>query len=191
VLGVVKAMVLSAEAERGLKVAGKAGALVERLSEHSLAVTRCAGRLAMALAPEEYASAVADEAALGAALHEVGLLLLAATHPNELLRMEREGRLRDVRLEREALGLGHPEIGAYLCGLWGLPYAVGETIRWHHEPEGLLGRGVDPATVVALADAICGGATTEAVSDLLAQFGIDAEPGGLVGLGKTQDSDER
>jgi hypothetical protein len=36
--------------------------------------------------------------------------------------------------EQRAWGVTHAEIGAYLLGLWGLPYAVVEAVANHHAP---------------------------------------------------------
>jgi HD-like signal output (HDOD) protein len=34
----------------------------------------------------------------------------------------------------QSAGVHHEEIGAYLLGLWGLPYAVVEAVAHHHTP---------------------------------------------------------
>jgi HD-like signal output (HDOD) protein len=37
--------------------------------------------------------------------------------------------------EQAILGMTHAEIGAYLLGLWGMPYPVIEAVCYHHHPE--------------------------------------------------------
>src|SRR5690606_35645205 len=36
--------------------------------------------------------------------------------------------------EAEQFGAGHPEIGAYLLGLWGFPAPVVQAVAYHHRP---------------------------------------------------------
>lgn len=36
--------------------------------------------------------------------------------------------------EIEVIGASHAEIGAYLLGIWGLPYPVVEAVAHHHQP---------------------------------------------------------
>ena len=35
------------------------------------------------------------------------------------------------------LGVTHPEVGACVLDLWGIPRDVCELVRWHHEPWGV------------------------------------------------------
>ena len=37
-------------------------------------------------------------------------------------------------LELEVLGVSHAEIGAYLLGVWGVPFSIVETTAYHHAP---------------------------------------------------------
>jgi HD-like signal output (HDOD) protein len=72
-----------------------------------------------------------DEAFAQGLLHDIGKLFLAKLRadyvrkggtlpsPDELARVERER---------------HPEVGALAMQLWGLPLALREPIRWHHDP---------------------------------------------------------
>ena len=36
--------------------------------------------------------------------------------------------------EQRLIGVSHAEIGAYLLGLWGLPYPIVESVANHHDP---------------------------------------------------------
>jgi HD-like signal output (HDOD) protein len=36
-------------------------------------------------------------------------------------------------MEREQFGVGHPELGSYVLGLWSLPDAVVEAVALHHD----------------------------------------------------------
>ena len=37
-------------------------------------------------------------------------------------------------LETSELGTSHPEAGAYLFGIWGLPTVIVEAVAFHHDP---------------------------------------------------------
>jgi HD-like signal output (HDOD) protein len=87
-------------------------------------------------------------------LHDIGYIVLAHCDPvcfraivEESLRSTRP--LKDV--EKEILGVTHAEIGAYLLGLWGLPYPIVEGVAFHHDPAelGELTFGVPAALNVA------------------------------------------
>jgi len=56
-------------------------------------------------------------------------------------------------VEREHLGTTHADIGAYLLGLWGLPYDVIEAVARHHTPWPDV-EVLDIATAVRLADSL-------------------------------------
>jgi HD-like signal output (HDOD) protein/CheY-like chemotaxis protein len=56
--------------------------------------------------------------------------------------------------ERARFGAAHPEIGAYLLGLWGLPYGIVEAVAHHHHPEAFPDTGFTPLTAVHVAEAI-------------------------------------
>jgi HD-like signal output (HDOD) protein len=58
--------------------------------------------------------------------------------------------------ELEVLGVTHAEIGAYLLGIWGLPYSIVEAVAHHHAPARAGSTSLDVVTAVhvgaALAD---------------------------------------
>lgn len=39
-----------------------------------------------------------------------------------------------IECERRTTGATHAQIGAYLLGLWGLPYSIVEAVALHHAP---------------------------------------------------------
>ncbi len=82
----------------------------------------------------------AEEAFLAAMLHDIGKLILATA-----LTVEEEAALD---------GVTHAEVGAYLLGLWGLPYAVVEAVAHHHHPERAQPVALDVVAAVHLADAL-------------------------------------
>jgi PAS domain S-box-containing protein len=70
-------------------------------------------------------------------LHDVGKLILAwklSERFEKVLEEAREARCPVYQVEERLDGFGHAEIGAYLLGLWGLPYNVVEAVALHHAP---------------------------------------------------------
>jgi HD-like signal output (HDOD) protein len=70
-------------------------------------------------------------------LHDVGEIVIAVGLPEAFSQIAREakasGRPRHV-VEREILGTSHAEVGAYLLGVWGLPFSIVEAVAFHHVP---------------------------------------------------------
>jgi HD-like signal output (HDOD) protein len=57
-------------------------------------------------------------------------------------------------VEREAFGVAHPEVGAYLLGLWGLPLELIEAVAYHHTPSRVQHAQTAMLTAVHVADAV-------------------------------------
>jgi HD-like signal output (HDOD) protein/ActR/RegA family two-component response regulator len=63
-----------------------------------------------------------SDVALSALLSEVGLLVLASTHPDQWARLnELSERMPPVVAQKEAFGVTVGEASAYMLGLWGFP----------------------------------------------------------------------
>jgi hypothetical protein len=54
-----------------------------------------------------------------------------------VLRQARDSRRPLHAVELETLGVTHAEIGAYLLGVWGLPFSIIEAVAYHHRPNAL------------------------------------------------------
>jgi HD-like signal output (HDOD) protein len=70
-------------------------------------------------------------------LHDVGKLILAwklPEHFKDLLAKAAEEHCPLCKVEEREHGFSHAEVGAYLLGLWGLPYTVVEAVAFHHGP---------------------------------------------------------
>jgi HD-like signal output (HDOD) protein/FixJ family two-component response regulator len=120
------------------------------LQQHALLAARIATRLMTTKAQR-------DEAFVSALLHDAGKLVLANRFPDAYRRISmqatREG-LPLTLLENAEFGTSHPEVGAYLFGIWGLPTVVVEAVAFHHDPSAA-GRGrFDVGGAVHIADVL-------------------------------------
>jgi len=114
----------------------------------------------------------ASEATIAALLHDVGKLILAQHFPEpygEALTRARESHVPVWKVEREIIGATHPQIGAYLLGLWGLPNEIIEATAFHHEPLKSQNRSLNALTMVHVANAFARAhdlAAGEAIQDI-------------------------
>jgi HD-like signal output (HDOD) protein len=120
------------------------------LREHAVLTARVAKRL---MPPEGRPQHIFS----AGLLHDIGYIVLGHSDPvsfraivEESLRSTRP--LKDV--EKEMLGVTHAEIGAYLLGLWGLPYPIVEGVAFHHDPAGLGEPGFGVPAALNVADAL-------------------------------------
>ncbi len=127
----VKSLVLSLEI---FNVAGefnyRPGFDLEALQRHALLTAS----LTRFIAPRRLYS---DEAFMAAMLHDIGELVLAMLGP-------------DVPVDN----VPHAEVGAYLLGLWGLPYSIVEAVAHHHHPSRAQSKRFDLVTAVHVADVL-------------------------------------
>lgn len=109
------------------------------------------GLLVGAIAKRMVGPAHGDDAFLAGMLHDVGILVLATRMPgyfDHVIQNARSNGSALCSVELELKGVTHAEIGAYLLGLWGMPYPVVEAVANHHSTERNRGRGLDVATAV-------------------------------------------
>jgi HD-like signal output (HDOD) protein len=122
----------------------------ERLQIHA----QCAAAACKALAGGR---ATPDDAWLAGLLHDIGYWILIQECPEELagaLKLSRDEGLSLVDCERQITGATHAEIGAYLLGLWGLPYAIVEAVALHHAPTAVTPHGYDLVGALAVSHAL-------------------------------------
>jgi HD-like signal output (HDOD) protein len=108
----------------------------EWLWKHGLLVGSASQAIAKAEEPDKQ---VQEAALLAGMLHDCGKLILAANLPiryREAMSMASEQNLLLWQAEKQTLGTSHAEAGAYLLGIWGLPYSVIEAVAFHHHPNG-------------------------------------------------------
>jgi HD-like signal output (HDOD) protein len=129
------------------------GFSLEALWSHSIATATAAHRIATEekLDKEQVAAAF-----LAGMLHDIGKLVLAMGVPTEYSRVLEMARGRpgsERELEALELQASHPDVGAYLVGLWGLPNNIAEAIAFHEDPSQSLGAFGLPG-IVHVADRI-------------------------------------
>jgi putative nucleotidyltransferase with HDIG domain len=130
---VVRALVLSHEIAERAGAGARALPAGFPLGAHQAHALRVAS-LARAVAG---GGAAADDAFLAGVLHDVGKLVLAAQRPTWLPNATALADARGLPVhEAEAalFGVSHAEVGAYLVGLWGLPFRIVEAVAQHHAP---------------------------------------------------------
>jgi HD-like signal output (HDOD) protein/ActR/RegA family two-component response regulator len=168
-LSTVRNLVMAAE------VFGNAAASdeLDRLQAHAERVTAATCALAAGTSFE-------DDAMLSALLHDIGYWVLVQECPQEIARTREIACTEHISLqdaEARVLGASHGEIGAYLLGLWGLPYAVIEAVANHHAPRRVQQRQFDVLAALAVAHALCGSADADVwdAQNLADDPGVDAE----------------
>jgi HD-like signal output (HDOD) protein len=99
----------------------------------------------------------ADEAFTAALLLDIGQAVLAMCSPEtfaEVIQIARESNRPLHEVEKEAFGVAHPEVGAYLLGLWGLPLELIEAVAYHHTPSVVKHAQTAMLAAVHVADAV-------------------------------------
>jgi HD-like signal output (HDOD) protein len=127
-----------------------AGFSLEELRSSSLLVAQVARRLVGN--PK-----LRDEAFTTGLIHDVGKIVMAVGLPAEYSRVAAEvarSGLSTFLVEQEIFGVSHAEVGAYLLGLWGLPFSIVEAVAYHHRPGAVPEGDCELLAVVHAADAL-------------------------------------
>ena len=128
-MDLVLALVMSAHLYSQLPVPGLN---LDELWKHSIAVAT----LAKEIATKAHGSrAIISRCAISGLLHDLGQLVFLANMPDTYFALIRDARGNETKLlemEREAFGIGHPELGALILSMWDLPEEVVHAIANHH-----------------------------------------------------------
>jgi HD-like signal output (HDOD) protein len=141
----VKMLVLSVEmrqAQGNLKPCP--GFSVDSIQEHGLR----SARIARKLLPDRMGAQDAFSAAM---MQDAGMLVLMGRLPDvfaQIVKDVRQSRHTPAEVEAAMLGVTHAEIGAYLLGIWGLPYGIVEGVAFHHAPSRAISTSLDVAGAV-------------------------------------------
>jgi HD-like signal output (HDOD) protein/CheY-like chemotaxis protein len=146
----IKGLVLSADVFRPERAV--AGLSIEEQQLHALHV----GRLAAAFAEKTRFAANAFIAGL---LHDIGALVLVARaleRPSSSRTLVASGGSPTQKLDAVVAepNASHAEVGAYLLGLWNLPYPIVEAVAHHHQPTRVAHRELELLSVVYVAEAL-------------------------------------
>jgi HD-like signal output (HDOD) protein len=146
----IKGLVLTAQVFSLANRVSVAGLSVSRLQEHSLLTARVAKRLVGR-------RDIAEDAFAAGLLHDIGQLVLALEVPSRYAAILADARNRDLpvhEVEYGVIGVSHAEVGAYLLGVWGLPFAVVEAVAYHHRPSPVAEGDRDLLAVTHVAEAL-------------------------------------
>jgi putative nucleotidyltransferase with HDIG domain len=126
----VKQIVLAVEVFQSCGIGRHAVIPLETLQAHAMQV----GNVASGLVQDR---GLKDDAYVAGLLHDIGRLVLVAKAPERMAAAVEMAQRQCVPLhvaEGQCLGVTHAEVGAYLLGLWGLPYPIVEAVANHHTP---------------------------------------------------------
>jgi len=145
----LKNLVLSVEVFRAFKPKRVLkGFSLEGVQYHSRLTAHIAARLPV---PKHLTDAVV----VAGMLHDVGKLILAAKLSDgfeKTLAEATKERSPLYKVEERERGFSHAEIGAYLLGLWGLPFTVVEAVAFHHTAQKVVPQQLDAVSAVHVAD---------------------------------------
>jgi HD-like signal output (HDOD) protein len=95
-----------------------------------------------------------DDAWLAGLLHDIGYWILIQECPGQLAQAIALSKAEAAPLsqcEIKTIGATHAQMGAYLLGLWGLPYPIVEAVALHHTPDAITPHGYDLLAALAVA----------------------------------------
>jgi HD-like signal output (HDOD) protein len=145
------------------------GLSLTTLRGHSMVVAR----LARALAGPSH-----GEAAFAAGVvHDIGKIVLGVGRPDifgRLVRLTADGR-SFIAAEKELARVTHAEIGAYLLGMWGLPFDIVEATAFHHQPNAVPSGDRRVLAALHVADALAQHREDVIDHEFLAAAGFAAE----------------
>jgi HD-like signal output (HDOD) protein/CheY-like chemotaxis protein len=150
---------------------------IEALADHSLNTGLLARKIICSEGGHPHAQ---DEAMTAGLLHDVGKLVLSVSRPASCARAMEHARARQIPLhlaERELFGTSHAEVGAYLLGLWGLPFNIVEAVALHHTPRACGSKALSALLAVHVADALQNQQQPDDLADARLDDGWIAETG--------------
>jgi HD-like signal output (HDOD) protein len=153
-LETIKSLVLGIHVFSELEPARNGPFSADQLWHHSLSTAGTARRIAQL---ERQEKRIIEESFTAGMLHDIGRLVLLANlssqYKDAFETAQRDG-ISLVEAERAVFGAGHPEVGGYLLGLWGLPISLVESAVYHHQPSRCQTTTFTPLTAVHVANVL-------------------------------------
>lgn len=129
---------------------------LEALWLHSMA---CANLCQAIAGSEQLPKAAVENAFIAGLLHDVGRLVMAASEPElyikHIARFADPDTQQGLKAEEQIFKGSHPQIGAYLTGLWGFPEDIVRAIAYHHTPSQCPVHEVGSLTYLHAAEFFC------------------------------------
>ncbi len=98
-----------------------------------------------------------EEAFTAGLVHDIGKVIIALGMPDQYADVVQRAKAEDTPLhiiEKETFGVSHAEVGAYLLGVWGLPFSIVESVAHHHNPSAVSTGEREVLAAVHVADAL-------------------------------------
>ena len=163
----LRGLVLNAHVFQTMARSSKKVLSLDELQAHSLLVARLAGK---AVSP-----ARRDVAFTAGIVHDVGKIILANGMPDlfaEAMKIAAAEHCPMYEAERRVLGITHAEMGAYLLGIWGLPFEIIEAVAYHHAPAVVTSGQREVLAAIHTVDALLRHAPDEIDSRFIADAGF-------------------
>jgi HD-like signal output (HDOD) protein len=157
---ILKGLALGGQVFGTAKIKPFEGFSLEGLQQHSLHTARMARRLVGG-------QRGLDDVFTAAIVHDVGQIVLAAGQREQFAEVRRRARAERRayhEVEQEAFGASHAGVGAYLLGMWGLPFPIVEAAAYHHTPRLVPAGERRLLAAVHLADALVSAADPDAAA---------------------------
>ena|SRR5689334_19622014 len=152
-ISMLRRVLLSVQAFASFEHPNVPGFSVDELQKHSHLTAMIASRMFKTKRESE-------DAFTGGILHDIGKLILATRPASAPSRpgvrapdaVTTSATTSAAPGESEQNGVTHAEVGAYLLGIWGLPYSVVEAVAYHHNPLAVRHKTFDVVDAVYVAN---------------------------------------
>jgi len=152
--GSIRNLVMSAEIfAKWEHAAGPQRLDSEQLQTHALATAAACAALAAG-------TPLAEDAWLVGLIHDIGYWVFIQQNSKQLVQVletAEQQHISSYEAEQRVIGATHAEAGAYLLGLWGLPYPLVEAVAYHHAPRAVAQNSFDLLGILVTAHSLLDG----------------------------------
>jgi HD-like signal output (HDOD) protein len=107
-----------------------------------------------------------DDAMLSGLLHNIGYCVLVLECPDDMARATQLAHEQGIAIheaQRQVIGATHAEVGAYLLGIWGLPYQIIEAVAFQHSARSVNQASFDVLAALAVAQVLVSADNAETI----------------------------